>query len=173
MVMTRGELLGLDGASSKDIPAGDTNYALDLAYDAERKLADAGMLLFVLEFGSQSQASAPSEMLAMIGDTGHDAFFVPPRSTTGGNDELEEVFKTILSESVSCEFQLNGKVKQGEECVGEVSIDGELRKCDDPNGWRLSDPDTVEFVGKACEDLRRKLSAQVKARFPCDIFEIL
>jgi hypothetical protein len=54
-----------------------------------------------------------------------------------------------------------------------VEIDGQAIHCDDPDGFRLSGPSNLEFVGKACTQLKQKPGAQIKARFPCDAVVVL
>ena len=67
----------------------------------------------------------------------------------------------------SCSFQLNGKVKAGSETDGQVTLDGGALPLNDPNGWRLSSPTTVEFVGTSCDKVKDKNDHKVTAKFPC------
>jgi hypothetical protein len=42
--------------------------------------------------------------------------------------------------------------------------------CDDPNGYRLVGPTTIEILGEACARLQGNEELTVKASFPCEVF---
>lgn len=132
------------------------------------ELANLGVRSYVL--GSNEQGEPDDikrlERMAELGNSGHGPFLV------GDGEALGNALREITSSLVSCEVSLQGKVVEGQECSGDVTIDGEAIRCDDANGWRLTGPSSVEFVGDACDSLRSKPSAQIKARFPCEVFTI-
>jgi hypothetical protein len=132
------------------------------------ELADLGVRSYILGSNVQGEADSMArlERMAELGDSGHGPFLV------GDGEALGAALREITSRLVSCEVSLQGKVAEGEECSGDVTIDGEAIRCDDSNGWRLTGPSSIEFVGDACDSLRSKPSAQIKARFPCDVFTL-
>lgn len=83
-------------------------------------------------------------------------------------DELRAQLLSLTSELIGCEFELNGSVKDGEECYGRVTVDGKLLPCNDANGWRMKGARTVELTGEACRELEQKPTARFAANFPCD-----
>jgi hypothetical protein len=87
--------------------------------------------------------------------------------------QLDRALREITGGLVSCDVTLNGKVTAGSECSGSVEVDGVRLPCNQNDGWRLKDATTVEITGKACEDLKLKPEAQIKADFPCDVFDLL
>jgi hypothetical protein len=50
---------------------------------------------------------------------------------------------------------------------GEVILDGEELPFDDPDGWRLVDPSTLELLGAACEAYKAADNPVLTAAFPC------
>lgn len=81
--------------------------------------------------------------------------------------ELIATFLGIVG-GATCLVSLDGKVKDGQQCLGQVLLNGNPLVCDSDNGWRLSDPSTVELTGTVCEDFRANQS-QVLATFPCGV----
>lgn len=134
------------------------------------ELADLGVRSYVLSSITQElpelDKMARLERMAELGNSGHGPFLV------GDGEALGNALREITSSLVSCEVSLQGKVVEGQECSGDVTIDGEAIRCDDANGWRLTGPSSIEFVGDACDSLRSKPSAQIKARFPCEVFTL-
>lgn len=75
-----------------------------------------------------------------------------------------------LRQAISCEVRLDGKVQQGKECLGGVLLGGTQLVCNDPNGFRLQNENTLELTGAACEQLRNDTKASLSASFPCNAF---
>jgi hypothetical protein len=82
---------------------------------------------------------------------------------------------------------LSGTVEDGQECLGTVEQNGEALSCcrpdasgalrcggmpsGSPNGWRLSDPHSIELLGDACAKFLLGSGASLlNARFPCAVF---
>jgi hypothetical protein len=85
-------------------------------------------------------------------------------------DDLVAAFRKIVG-SATCQVNLNGKIDAGKECSGNVSLNGANLTCNDANGWRLSDPQTVQLTGTACDKFVSMDSA-VTAKFPCEVFTL-
>jgi len=83
-------------------------------------------------------------------------------------DELVNNFRKIVG-SASCQIDLHGKVMDGQECAGKVSLNGSDLTCANDNGWRLLDTDTLELTGSACTSFVSAAST-VSATFPCEVF---
>lgn len=88
------------------------------------------------------------------------------------NDQaaLAGAFKTIVDGVRSCSFALNGTVKEGGEVDGTVILDGMTLKLNDPNGWRLSSPSTIELLGSACDAIKssdKNTTHHISATFTC------
>jgi Mg-chelatase subunit ChlD len=102
-------------------------------------------------------------------------------------DELLMTLAQLLGGAVGCHIALNGTVGTGQECLGTVEQNGQALSCCEmdasgamrcdgtpsasPNGWRLSDPHSVELLGDACAKFLLGSGASLlTARFPCAVF---
>jgi hypothetical protein len=132
---------------------------------ATQKIADTGTKTFVISLaGDDAELQAHLEEVANVGGTGKPPF------TPMSKDELVQTFQEIIGGAVGCEIRLNGKVTAGEECSGYVGVNGQALPCNDPNGWRLKNEQTIELTGTACDSFRTNSAAQLRADFPCDVF---
>jgi hypothetical protein len=86
--------------------------------------------------------------------------------------DLVQTFKDIVGSAPVCDVVLNGKVKPGIECMGQIRVNGVALPCNDPNGWALKDPSTVSIQGTACEEYRNNRSAILEADFPCEAINL-
>jgi hypothetical protein len=160
-------VLATDGEpDSCETPDPQTPAAKELAVKAAQDAFAAGVFTFYISVGNEVSTAHATEM-ANVGQ-GY------PRGDTMqrfylANDQaaLASAFATIVDGVRTCSFQLNGTVKNGDEAQGKVKLDGKELPLNDPNGWRLSSPSTVEFVGKACETAKDKNDHKVEAEFPC------
>lgn len=101
-------------------------------------------------------------------------------------DELVQTLAQLLGGAVGCNIALNGKVTVGQECLGTVLQNGVPVPCCQvdaagawtcantptatPNGWRLTDPGTIELVGDSCTQFLLGSANLVNAEFPCEVF---
>jgi hypothetical protein len=101
-------------------------------------------------------------------------------------DELIATLAQLLGGAVGCHVALQGTVTAGQECSGTVEQDGTALKCCEqnaagafqcagmpaasPDGWRLSDPHSIELLGGACAKFLLSSDAVLDARFPCAVF---
>jgi hypothetical protein len=58
-------------------------------------------------------------------------------------------------------------VDAGKHCQGTVLLNDMPVTCDGPDGWKLSSPTQIEFVGKACDTILSAATVKVSATFPC------
>ena len=122
-----------------------------------------GMRLFVISLaGNDAELQRHLEQVAQIGGTGQPPF-VP--ATKG---DLVAVLQQIIG-GATCQVTLDGSVQSGQECAGEVTLNGFALDCNAPDGWRMHDERTVQLTGSAC-DMFLGAPSQVHATFPCGIF---
>jgi hypothetical protein len=133
--------------------------------DVTTKGTDNGMLMFVISLaGDDAMLQSHLEQVAAA-TASKTAPFVPATQ-----QELVQTFLDIVG-TASCQIDLNGKVENGKECTGEVSLNGSVLECGSDNGWRLIDPDTFSLTGSACESFTNQ-SSTVFAKFPCESFDL-
>lgn len=126
---------------------------------------EEGVRTFVVSLAEDDVAlTAHLTEVAAAGGTG-TAPFVP-----SGKGDLVAALSDIIDGALGCEVVLDGTVELGYECLGYVELNGNDLPCDDPDGWRLKDPRTVEFTGEACAQLLSDPDFTVEAGFPCEIF---
>src|SRR4029078_1404200 len=100
--------------------------------------------------------------LAQDASPGATAYY--PADPAAVNDQL----RMLISNEVSCDVQLSGEgVDAGQECSGEVTLNGTQLECNGADGWVLKDATHITLQGAACTALRSSASAIVEARFPC------
>jgi hypothetical protein len=131
--------------------------------DVTTKGTENGMLMYVISMaGDDANLQAHLEQVAAA-----TASKTPP-FVPATQQELVKTFQDIVG-GASCQIDLNGKVETGQECKGEVSLNGTKLDCGSDNGWRLVDPDTFSLTGSACSSFTSQTST-VFASFPCEIF---
>ena len=159
-------VLATDGQPNDFCSGGIGADASALVLTAAQKIADTGTKMYVISLaGGDAALQAHLEQVAMIGGTGKPPF------TPMNKADLLQTFQEIIGGAVGCEIRLNGKVTPGQECAGYVNIKGIGQlTCNDPNGWRLKDEQTIEITGTACEKFRATKDASLDANFPCDVF---
>jgi len=147
-------------------PDPQTPEAKEVAVKAAQNAFAGGVFTFYISVGNEVADVHATEM-ANVGQ-GYPRTDKTPRFYRA-NDQaaLAQAFATIVDGVRSCSFQLNGTVKDGSEADGAVTLDGKAVPLNDPDGWRLSSPTTVELVGKACETVKDKNDHKVAAKFPC------
>jgi hypothetical protein len=122
-----------------------------------------GMHMFVISLaGDDPELSAHLDQVANIGSPGQKPF-VP-----AGKDELVAALQQIIG-GATCQVELNGTVAMGQECSGEVQLNGTALPCNGPDGWRMANDRTVQLQGAACSSFVG-VASQVRAAFPCSVF---
>jgi hypothetical protein len=77
-------------------------------------------------------------------------------------------FDEIVQGARGCIFALDGSVEPIEYAAyGQVELNGQALVHDDPDGWRLNDPSTLELLGEACEAFLGSDQVSLSATFPC------
>jgi hypothetical protein len=123
----------------------------------------AGMRMFVVSLaGDDNELRQHLQEVAAIGSPGQMPF------EPATKDELVNTLQQLVS-GATCQVALEGRVTVGQECSGEVTLNGERLTCNVADGWRLIDDHTVALTGAACESFLLKQS-MVNATFPCGVF---
>jgi hypothetical protein len=131
------------------------------------RLADMNIKTYVISLaGGDQNLTAHLEQVATAGMTGQPPF-IPMNKA-----ELLQTFESIVGPTAACDVVLNGSVKAGIECMGTIKINGMVLPCNDPNGWKLKDPSTIQITGTACDMYRANLSAILEADFPCEAIDL-
>ncbi len=122
----------------------------DATVAAVGALAGAGMPVFVVGVtGSELYASVLDAMAVAGGEpqTGEPAYY-DVTDLSG----LSELFQTIASAYVSCDFTLTDPPP--DEDHTNVYFDGTVVPADPVNGWIWLGPSEIELVGAACYELK-------------------
>ncbi len=162
-------VLATDGQPDTcDNPDPETPAAEEVSIEAAQAAFAAGVFTFVISVGNDVSDQHLTEM-ANVGQ-GFDRGDNQQRFyRANSQNDLAEAFDTIINGVRSCVFALNGSVKAGAEANGRVTLDGKALQLNDPNGWRLSSPTTIEFQGDACDAIKTG-DHKVGAAFTCEDF---
>jgi hypothetical protein len=161
-------VLATDGQPNDSCGAGGGGGGGDAAVqqrviDVVTKGTTAGMQMYVISMAGNDGSLQQHLELVAKATASQTPPFVPATK-----DELVTNFKNIVG-SASCQIGLHGKVTQGQECAGKVSLNGAPLDCASDNGWRLLNPNTFELTGSACSKFATSAS-MVTAQFPCEVF---
>jgi hypothetical protein len=131
--------------------------------DIARAGSQSGANLYIISLaGDDAQLQSHLEQVASVTISGQ-----PPYSPAT-QAELVSAIGSVVSTG-TCQILLNGTVRPGLECMGQVLLNGQPIGCNDPNGWRLTGPGTFQLTGTAC-DAFLSMQAQLQASFPCEVF---
>lgn len=151
------------------VPDPQTDDAKEVAIKAAQDAFAMGVFTFYISVGNEVSEQHATQM-ANVGQ-GYPRTDATKRFYRA-NDQaaLADAFKTIVAGVRTCSFQLNGTVKAGSETEGTVTLDGMTLQLNDPNGWRLSSPSTIELLGNACDTIKnsdKNSSHHIAASFTC------
>jgi hypothetical protein len=145
-----------------------TNYAPSI--QAALKAQQKNLRMYVVSVGQDAAAQHLQEManlgagLGQFDSPGAEVFY--PEDPAA----LAATLETLIGDELSCEVSLEGKgVKQGSECMGTVTLNGNELECNGADGWVLTDPTTITLQGASCESYKNASDAQLRANFPCDL----
>jgi hypothetical protein len=158
-------VLATDGAPNDACGSlfGDTTGVEQLVIDVTARGTQMGMEMFIISLAG-GDAALQSHLQDVAAATSQQ---LPP-FVPGTQAELVATFRDIVG-GATCQVALDGMVTPGQQCRGEVLLNGSPLNCDSDNGWRMSDPRTVQLTGEACTAFQADPS-QVHARFPCGAF---
>jgi len=163
-------VLATDGEPDLCANGDDEEGGRARSVEAVQAAFDAGVTVFVISVGDDVGEQHLHD-LANLGqgfpaDDPMDRFY---RANDAAS--LAQAFEDIVNGVRACVFSLDGTV-QGDGSNGTVTVDGTPVTFDDPNGWRLNDPTTVELVGSSC-DLVKSGDHEVNISFPCGVIIIV
>ncbi len=151
-------ILATDGA-----PNGCNSATAQANVEAEVARAYlAGIRTFVISVGT----GVSSSHLQRIANNGVGMVGAPfwVATDSGG---LQTAMENIIRGEINCEIDLDTNIEPDIACLGEVFLNGERIPCDDPNGFRLLDENTIELQGAACMTLQNDPDATLNGQFPC------
>jgi hypothetical protein len=138
------------------------------AVGAVQHAFEMGIRTYIISVGNDVSVQHQKDM-ANAG-VGHKAGDPDAMYWTAGDDtSLRVALTDIISQQVSCDVTLQGKVQGGDPCEGTVELNGEKLACKGKDGWELADPSHVRLLGKACSDFKTLKNAMIRARFPCGV----
>lgn len=158
----------------------------DRVVDVVRGMSQDGIKTFVIGVGPGASANHLDEVAkagvgAADGADPQSAGF-PANPVPGGtvNDDyffagtssssLYSAFESIIKGARPCKFKLSGFIKPGFESQGELTINGQAKTYNDPNGWKVTSPTEIEVLGSSCETIRNDLNVQLSVSFSCKAF---
>jgi hypothetical protein len=142
---------------------GDDGVVEQRVVDVTARGTQMGMDMLIISLaGGDAELQAHLQQVAQATRT-QTPPFVPATQA-----ELIGTFLDIIG-GATCQVALNGTVTAGQQCRGEVLLNGNALTCDSDDGWRMTDARTVQLTGTACESFRATAS-QVHASFPCEAF---
>lgn len=92
-----------------------------------------------------------------------------PFWVAGDDAGLRDALRMIVGGVLSCRVDLEGTIDTSMACTGTVELNGRALPCDDADGWRVVDDDTIELQGEACDELQAGAGATLRATFPCNV----
>jgi hypothetical protein len=153
------------------VPDPQTPEAKEVAVKAAQDAFAAGVFTFYISVGDEVSDMHATEM-ANVGQ-GYPRTDATKRFYRANDQKaLADAFATIVDGIRTCSFQLNGTVTNGGEADGTVTLDGMTLTLNDPNGWRLSSPTTIELLGSACDTIKngdKNTAHHIEANFKCGI----
>jgi hypothetical protein len=145
-----------------------TDPPREMSIEAAQRAFQEGVFTFVISVAADAEQGHLAE-LANVGQ-GYPRNDPMMRSYLANDQaQLAAAFATIVEGVRSCAFAINGTVKAGGEADGRVVLNGMPLTLNDPNGWRLSSPSTIELQGTACETVKSADTVSLSATFPCGI----
>jgi hypothetical protein len=85
--------------------------------------------------------------------------------------QLSAQFGSIVGGIRTCFFDLRATIEPAQAGLGTVTLDGDELVYEDPNGWRLSNPQQVEILGTACDRILSSAD-RLSIVFPCGTVSI-
>ncbi len=132
-----------------------------------------GIQTYVISVGEGSVSASHLQDIANAGLGLTPADPDAPYWVAGDDAALQDALRSIISETLSCVFELNGRLNVEEACFGTVELNDRTLVCDDPDGWRALDETHIEIMGEACDEVTSGDPFELFATFPCDVAVIL
>jgi hypothetical protein len=144
--------------------AGEQSAANQTAVEAAQRSWAAGIELFYLSVGDDVTDSHAQQMAnagaGLDPATGTATFY-----RASNPAELQAAFAAIIGGVLSCRLDLDGDVDPTQASTGSVTLN--VNTLTYPTDWNLIDPNTIELLGAACDELLASSNPTVTAVFPC------
>jgi hypothetical protein len=145
-----------------------TDTAKQEAVDAVTRAFALGIRTFVISVGNEigadhQQAIANAGLGKMPGEPDAEYW------VTGDDASLRTALMSIVGSQLGCDIALKGKVESDNECLGRVTLNGAELECNGADGWKLTDPEHIQLLGTACEELKAGDDVVLDVSFPCDV----
>jgi len=158
-------------------PSPSTEAEQDLARSvtvtAVERAFGLGIQTYVISVGEGTVSAAHLQDIANAGLGLTPADPDAPYWVAGSDTELREALRSIVSEALSCVFELNGRLNVEDACFGTVVLNGRELECGSPDGWEAVDETHIELLGAACDEATSGDPVSLEATFPCDVVTIL
>jgi len=169
-------ILATDGDPDRcDDPNGHDNVSKQLVVDAAQNAYLANVETVIIAVGNQVSgdhqqdvANAGKGLPVPAPVPCNDPNICAPTYEPTTKQAMIDAFTDIINGQRTCVFTLEGEVIPGKECEGEVTLNGQLLGCNDPDGWQLNTPSEIEFVGAACDTIMNDPEVTISVSFPCD-----
>ena len=145
-----------------------TDTAKQEAIDAVTRAYALGIETFVISVGNEvgaahQQAIANAGLGKMPGEPDAEYW------VAGDDASLRTALTSIVGSQLGCDIALKGKVESGDACDGTVTLDGADLECNGANGWKLIDPEHIQLLGDACDELKAGDDVILDVSFPCGV----
>jgi hypothetical protein len=131
--------------------------------DDAKKLAAAGHELYVISLaGDDAALTQHLADVAAASGTGKPVF------TPQNAEELGGTIRELTTFQSFCEIELAEPLTRRNSRRVSVALNGQALERNDPNGWRLRGPTTIEITGEACESASRDAQANIHIEYPCE-----
>lgn len=141
--------------------------------EVEKEVAQGfakGITTFAISIATDTNATHMQRVANIGVGLAADATPPAPFYTAESQEELKLAFSTILEDVPrSCVFSLNGEVDTNKADQGSVTLAGVTLVYNDENGWTLKQPDQVELLGEACDQIQAG-EEELDITFPCEVF---
>jgi hypothetical protein len=129
-----------------------------------------GITTFAISIATDTNATHMQRVANIGVGLAPEATPAAPFYTAESQEELKLAFSTILEDVPrSCVFSLNGEVDTDKADQGSVTLAGVTLVYNDENGWTLKQPDQVELLGTACDQIQAG-EEELDITFPCEVF---
>lgn len=118
-----------------------------------------------------SLAANDARLATHLGEVAQAGGTMKPPFTPQNKDALVATFMDIIGPEVLCSVKLTKGwgIMPSVACMGSVELNGKKLECNSPDGWKLSDPKTIELTGAACEEFKKTTNVRLTAFFPCEL----
>ncbi len=144
----------------------ETDMVRAVAVDAVAAAFDDGISTFVVSVGDQV-AQEHLQDLANAGAGQQPGDPDAPFYVANDTASLVDAFDTIVAGLRPCTFTLSAPLMAALAPSCEVTINDDVVPYDDPDGWGLPDPDTLELQGDACASIQQG-AVSIKLACSCD-----